>query len=74
MIVALTEKGVTYVDEVIRMCFAYLNMMRQGDGPPLHIHEDKRDMSDVNFQFMQRAPALATAKLKANLIGLWAMT
>ena len=69
--VTLTEKGVANINEVIRMCFAYINMMKQGDGPPEYVHEEKKNMSNIGFNFLQRSSAMITAQSKAQSLGLW---
>ena len=67
----LTEKGVVEKEEVIRLIFAYLNAMRAGEGPPEYINEEKKAMSEINFQFVQRSSALPYSKTKASALNNW---
>ena len=67
----LTEKGAQLKDEVVRLLFAFINNMRRGDGFPSYIHDEKRAMSDIHFEFVQRQGALMYAKTKANALVFW---
>ena len=45
--------------------------MKQGEGPPMYIHEEKHTMSDINFEFLQRSAALMYCKTKAGALSSW---
>ena len=67
----LTEKGVLMKEDVIRLIFAKLNAMRAGEGPPEYISQEKKVMSEINFQFVQRSPAMAYSKTRASALNNW---
>lgn len=45
--------------------------MRLNGGPPKYIADEKRQMRDIDFQFLQRGSALSTAKSKSSSLGSW---
>ena len=65
---ALTEKGVGQKDDVIRLIFALLNRMKEGMGPLKYIHEERRQMSEISFQFQPRSGARGYSKRKASAL------
>ena len=65
MTAALTDKGVQNKEEVIRLIFAYINQMKLNDGPPKYISDEKGQMRDIDFQFIQRSGALSYSKTRA---------
>lgn len=56
---------------MLRLIFAFLNTMRAGDGPPKYIHDEKKAMNEINFEFLQRSAALAYSKSKAHSLNFW---
>lgn len=55
----------------MRLIFAFINQMRLNGGPPKYIADEKRQMRDIDFQFLQRGSALSTAKSKSSSLGSW---
>ena len=47
----LTDKGVANYKEVIRLCFAQINKLKEPSTPPAYIHEEKKVMNNINFDF-----------------------
>lgn len=49
--ISLTEKGAENKEEVIRLIFAFINMMRSKEIPK-YIHDEKHLMKKINFEFI----------------------
>ncbi|XP_076655297.1 insulin degrading metalloproteinase isoform X2 [Halictus rubicundus] len=57
VIVDLTEEGIQHVDAIILLTFQYINMLKE-HGPVEWIHNEYRDIADMNFRFKEKESPL----------------
>ncbi|CAH1739015.1 unnamed protein product [Aphis gossypii] len=68
--VDLTEKGVDHVDDIIKLIFQYVNMLRR-EGPQEWFHDENSNISKMQFQFKDKgSPLDYVYRLSANMINL----
>ncbi|CAH1642013.1 unnamed protein product [Spodoptera littoralis] len=48
--VDLTEEGVTHIDDIIKLVFQYISMLK-AEGPKLWVWEEQRDLMALEFRF-----------------------
>lgn len=54
--VGLTPEGLKKYDEVVKVIFQYIGMVK--DNPPVEwMHEEVKNMAEVDFKFKQKSPA-----------------
>ncbi|XP_071638825.1 insulin-degrading enzyme-like isoform X2 [Temnothorax longispinosus] len=46
----LTEEGINHVDEIVKIMFQYINMLKE-DGPQKWIYEEIQEMSEINNSY-----------------------
>lgn len=55
IVVDLTKEGVDHVDDIILLTFQYINMLKK-EGPIKWIHDEYKDIADMNFRFKEKCP------------------
>ncbi|XP_025191537.1 insulin-degrading enzyme-like [Melanaphis sacchari] len=55
--VDLTEKGVDHVDDIIKIIFQYVNMLKR-EGPQEWFHDENSNISAMQFQFKDKGSPL----------------
>ncbi|XP_050542253.1 insulin-degrading enzyme isoform X2 [Daktulosphaira vitifoliae] len=55
--VDLTEKGVDHVDDIIKLIFQYVNMLKR-EGPQEWFHQENKEISAMQFQFKDKGSPL----------------
>ncbi|XP_060867052.1 insulin-degrading enzyme isoform X2 [Metopolophium dirhodum] len=55
--VDLTEKGVDHVDDIVKLIFQYVNMLRR-EGPQEWFHDENSNISAMQFQFKDKGSPL----------------
>ncbi|XP_025418538.1 insulin-degrading enzyme-like isoform X2 [Sipha flava] len=55
--VDLTEKGVDHVDDIIKLIFQYINMLKR-EGPQEWFHDENKNISAMQFQFKDKGSPL----------------
>ncbi|KAL3284944.1 hypothetical protein HHI36_019075 [Cryptolaemus montrouzieri] len=51
--VDLTEEGMDHTDEIVKLIFQYINMLKD-QGPLKRIHDENRDIGDMTFRFKDK--------------------
>ncbi|VVC34289.1 Hypothetical protein CINCED_3A004705 [Cinara cedri] len=66
--VDLTEQGVDHVDDIIKLIFQYVNMLKR-EGPQEWFHDENKNISAMQFQFKDKgSPLDYVFRLSSNLI------
>ncbi|XP_050431882.1 insulin-degrading enzyme isoform X2 [Adelges cooleyi] len=55
--VDLTEQGVDHVDDIIKLIFQYVNMLKR-EGPQEWFHQENKEISAMQFQFKDKGSPL----------------
>lgn len=54
--ISLTPKGLQHYHDIVKIVFQYIGMMKEN--PPLEwMHEEMKNMAEVDFKFRQKSPA-----------------
>lgn len=54
--ISLTKKGVQNVEEIIKICFQHLTLLREG-GAPAFLFEERKKTAELAYQYQSRANA-----------------
>ncbi|VVC46432.1 Hypothetical protein CINCED_3A022791, partial [Cinara cedri] len=66
--VDLTEQGVDCVDDIIKLIFQYVNMLKR-EGPQKWFHDENKNISAMQFQFKDKeSPLEYVVRLSSRLI------
>mmetsp|Transcript_33829 Transcript_33829/g.66784 ORF Transcript_33829/g.66784 Transcript_33829/m.66784 type:complete len:1007 (-) Transcript_33829:91-3111(-) len=68
--VELTDAGLEYVEEVVEVIFAYINMMKE-TGPQEWILRESQTVSDNNFQFLSKRQPIDYTQTIASCMHLY---
>ena len=49
----LSEEGIKHIDEILKFCFQYLNMLRK-EGPQQWISEELSDLGQMKFTYKDK--------------------
>lgn len=55
--VDLTEEGVEHVDDIVKLIFQYVNMLKH-EGPQEWFHDENKNISEMQFQFKDKGSPL----------------
>lgn len=59
MQIRLTEEGLKRYQDIVKVVFQYINVIREA-GPQKWIFEEEKQLSEIDFKFQQKAPASRT--------------
>ncbi|XP_077261763.1 insulin-degrading enzyme-like [Temnothorax americanus] len=58
VIIALTEKGINYVEDIVQLMFQYINMLKE-NGPQEWIYKEIQEMSKINNSYNENKHRLS---------------